>query len=225
MIAPDVSAQRQKIKNLQDFDFRRWHFGFSLGYNRSSFFVETKPDFSFTDSLLVLEPFRQPGFNLGIVSQLHMTKNWGLRFIPALSFQERSIQYTFLDKDGKTSFVERRIESTYLDFPINLKYRTDRVNNFAAYLVAGGKYSIDMASQENVSNNNGLDAILKINRHDYSAQVGAGFDFFLEYFKFGLELKMSLGFPNVLLDDDSRYSSPLQSLRTRGFLVSFLFEG
>lgn len=220
-----AKAQRPKIKNLQNFDNRTWHFGFTLGYNRNNFIMEEKADFSFSDSILVLQPFRAPGFNLGIVSQLHMSKNWGLRFVPALSFQDRVIQYRFLEPDGSSSFLEKRVESTFLDFPINLKWRTDRVNNFAAYVVTGGKYSIDMASQQDVNNNLGPDAIIKIKKHDFSYEFGAGMDFFLQYFKFGIEGKVSIGIPNVLLDDGSRFSSPIESLNTRGFLISFTFEG
>lgn len=222
---PEAMAQRPKIQNLQQFDNRRFHFGFTLGYNRTNFIMEQKANYSFEDSILSVQPYRQPGFNLGIVSELHISKNWGLRFVPALSFQDRSLQYVFLESDGGTTFVEKRVESTFLDFPLTFKYRTDRVNNFAAYAVAGGKYSIDMASQQDVNQSLGTDAILKINRHDYSWEAGIGFDFFLQYFKFGLEFRSSFGLRNVLIQDNSIYSSPLESLRTKGFLISFTFEG
>ncbi len=42
-----------------------------------------------TDSLLVLEHQRQPGFNLGIVASLNVNPFLSLRFLPTLSFQER----------------------------------------------------------------------------------------------------------------------------------------
>jgi hypothetical protein len=32
-----------------------------------------------------------------------------------------------------------------------MKLRSDRINNFAVYLLGGGKFSIDMASQKDVN--------------------------------------------------------------------------
>ena len=43
--------------------------------------------------------------------------------------------------------------------------------------------------------------------------------------KFGMELKMGIGLPNVFLDDQTRFSSPIQSLRTKTWVLSFTFEG
>jgi hypothetical protein len=56
-------------------------------------------------------------------------------------------------------------------------------------------------------------------------EVGGGVDMFLPYFKFGLELKMGIGLPNVLIDDNTRFSAPLESLRTKTYMLSFTFEG
>lgn len=33
------------------------------------------------------------------------------------------------------------MESTYLEFPILMKLRSDRINNFAVYLIGGGSFS------------------------------------------------------------------------------------
>jgi hypothetical protein len=55
--------------------------------------------------------------------------------------------------------------------------------------------------------------------------VGGGLDFFLPYFKFGCELKLSHGIPNVLIQDNSMYSSPIDQLRTKTWLFSLTFEG
>ena len=219
-------AQRPTSENLKNFDKRKWHFGFTIGINRSDFFLDAKPDIFLPDSLFSILPARAPGFNLGIIAQLHLTENIGVRFIPALSFQDRIVQYSFVDASTRTGFLitEKRVESTYLEFPINFKFRTNRINNFAAYLVAGGKLGIDMASQIDVDQTLG-DIVLKINRNDWSAEGGVGFDFFLPYFKFGIELKQSVGVRNVLFDDMTKFSTPIDRLLTKNFLISFTFEG
>jgi hypothetical protein len=82
-----------------------------------------------------------------------------------------------------------------------------------------------MASQKDVDNTLDEDVVVKLERADYSAEVGGGFDMFLPYFKFGIELKHSVGIPNLLIDDGTRFSTPLESLRSKTWILTFTFEG
>jgi hypothetical protein len=214
-----------KVENLPNFDMRRFHFGFLLSYNTSDFFVRMDPQAPFRDSLMVLEHQRQPGFNLGIVASLNMTDNTSIRFLPTLSFQERLMQYQFRKENGSTIFFQKPVESTYLEFPVLLKVRSDRINNFAVYLIGGGKFSIDMATQKDVNQALDDETVIKLQKYDYSVDVGGGFDFFLPYFKFGIELKHGIGLPNLLIDDNTRFSAPVQSLRSKVWVMTFTFEG
>ncbi|MCC7501704.1 MAG: PorT family protein [Flavobacteriales bacterium] len=224
-LAGNTNAQKIKTENLPNFDLHVFHFGFLLSYNTSDFFVKLKPNAPFTDSLLVLDHVKQPGFNLGIVSSLNMTPNLSLRFLPSLSFQDRQLLYSFRKSDGKTTVFLKPVESTYLEFPLLLKLRSDRINNFAVYLLAGGKYSMDMASQKDVNQAIDDEIVIKLRRTDYSAEVGGGVDMFLPYFKFGIELKMGIGIPNLLIDDNTRFSAPIESLRSKTYMFTFTFEG
>jgi len=167
----------------------------------------------------------QPGFNLGIVSSFNMTPNLSVRFLPTLSFQDRILSYRFRKSDGKPIGFDKPIESTWLEFPVLLKMRSDRINNFAVYVLAGGKYSIDMASQKDVNQELDEEIVVKLRKNDYSVEVGGGADMFLPYFKFGMELKMGIGIPNLLIDDGTRFSAPLQSLRSKTWIFTFTFEG
>lgn len=230
LVAAPASAQGQyqsgvKVENLPNFDLRRFHFGFLLSYNTSDFFVKLDPGALFTDSLLVLEHIKRPGFNLGIVSSLNVGSNLSLRFLPTLSFQERLLQYAFRRTDGRTVYFQKPVESTYVEFPVLMKLRSDRINNFAVYLLAGGKCSIDMASRKDVTQGLDDEIVIKLAKFDYGAEVGGGFDFFLPYFKFGIELKAGFGIPNLLLEDDTRFTSPVQSLRSKVYVLTFTFEG
>ncbi|MFM7235147.1 MAG: hypothetical protein ACKOZM_11230 [Flavobacteriales bacterium] len=54
-------AQAQGRENLPYFDSRYYHFGFLLSANSSSFFVDYKPDFTFSDSLLGIDNVPQAG--------------------------------------------------------------------------------------------------------------------------------------------------------------------
>lgn len=226
LVFGSVWAQNRVVtENLPNFDLRRFHFGFLLSYNTSDLSVKLKPESRFTDSLLVLDHLKKPGFNLGIVASLNVNQNLSVRFLPTLSFQERVLQYQFRTSTNRSVFFQKPIESTYLEFPLLLKFRSDRINNFAVYLLLGGKYSIDMASQKDVNNEIDEEVVVKLNKYDYSAEVGGGVDMFLPYFKFGMELKFAAGIPNLLLDDGTRFSSPIESLRSKVWVFTFTFEG
>ncbi|MBK8950260.1 MAG: PorT family protein [Flavobacteriales bacterium] len=214
-----------KTEHLPNFDLRRFHFGFLLAYNTSDFFMKLDPQAYSRDSVMAIDHLRKPGFNLGIIGSLNVTTNLSLRFIPSLSFQDRVLRYRFRRSDGTEVVYEKPVESTYLEFPLLAKFRSDRINNFAVYVVAGGKAAIDMASQKDVNNAIDEEVVVKLNRFDYAAEVGGGFDFFLPYFKFGIELKTGIGIPNLLIDDGTRFSSPLQSIRTKTYVLTFTFEG
>lgn len=221
-----VNAQEKTLLNLANFDEKKIHFGFSLGVNTSSFLM--KSDLAQTDSLIRLEVLPQSGFNLGIVTDLHLGPLFNLRFIPTLSFGERRLEYTFLENTGKPSTIlSKPVESTYLDFPINLKYRSLRYNNFAAYMVGGVMFSYDLISQKDVVNakSNLAETVIKLNSNNFNYQVGVGFDFFLEYFKFSPEIKMSYGLNNLIINDNTLLSDPIVSLRSKILLVSLTFEG
>ena len=218
-------GQREGPKNLSgkfNGKDRRFHFGFTLGYNRSSFLVNYKNDFTFSDSLIGVDIQPTPGFNLGIISNLHMTESLKLRFIPSISFQDRNMVYRFLDTAGTVDKLEHRVGSTFLDFPLMIKWRTKRINNFAAYVIGGGQYSIDMATSEEVAPNV---PVVRIKKQDISGTIGLGTDFFMPYFKFGIELRYNFGFNDVFLPATNILSSPVDQIYTRGWLLSFTFEG
>lgn len=214
-----------KMENLPNFDLRKFHFGFLLSYNTSDFYIRNDPSAPFRDSLKVLDHLRQPGFNLGIVASINLNKNFSLRFLPGLSFQERVLLYEFQKPDGLSAFYRKPVESTYLEFPLLMKLRSDRINNFAVYMLAGGKASIDMASQKDVDQTLDDEVVIKLQQYDYSVEAGAGVDFFLMYFKFGIELKHGIGIPNLLIDDGTRFSRPIESLRSKTWVLTFTFEG
>jgi len=217
-------AQKPKVMNLQRFDVKTVHFGFSLGLNSASFAVHRRP-IQQQDSLLTLDVINQSGFNLGIVTDLHIHEYLNLRFLPTLVFGQRNMEFKFRDERGDIYLQERAIESTYLDFPILLKYRSKRLNNFAAYFIAGWKASIDLASNENVNNSDIAESIIKLKRNTSSAEVGIGTDFFLPYFKFAIEAKMSYGLQDVLIHDNTELSNPIEKIVPKMFIVSLLFEG
>lgn len=221
-------AQREKPKNYRRFDERKIHFGFMLGGNSANFRAIPRLDNYQNYQLKSLETQSQPGGQVGIVASL---KLWNpivrLRFIPTLSFQERVLEYYYVHPDPTSIidfYAERRVNSTNLDFPLMLQFRTMRYNNFASYVLFGGQYSYDLQSFEK-SSQNFNDPFIKIKANDFQGQVGAGLEFFAPYFKFGFEIKYSRSFNNSLIQDFTKYSKPIDRLYNRVLWVSLIFEG
>jgi hypothetical protein len=82
-----------------------------------------------------------------------------------------------------------------------------------------------MQSQKDVSNTVAKDIVVKLQNKDMVIEAGGGFDFFLPYFKFSIELKTGFGMRNLLIQENNLYTAPLESLKTRTFVMSFCFEG
>ena len=218
------SAQSQRMRNLPNFDMKKYHFGFLLSINSSDFAFQYKPDYTFADSLQGISNQAQSGFNLALLASLDLTPNIHLRFLPGLSFQDRGLDYRFLRENEPVSIL-KRTESVFLEFPLLLKLRTNRVNNFAAYGLIGGKYGRDMQSQKDVNNLGGDEVIIRLRDNDFAMEVGGGFDFFLPFFKLSIEMKTAFGFQNLLIQEPTIFAEPLESLRTRMFVFSIAFEG
>lgn len=214
--------KHKKPQNLMRYDFKKLHFGFTLGINNLDFNLQKNSNTITNDTLRTLYTKSQKGFNLGIVSNLSIGKYTDLRFVPALIFGERHLYYGFVDSLNINDERIKKIESTLIDFPIYIKYKSARYNNFRTYVIGGLKYSMDIASQDKIDDEG--QEIVKLKRNDLMGEIGFGFDFYLEYFKFSPQIKLSYGFLNLLTKDSSIYTKSLNRLSTNGWMLSFTFE-
>ncbi len=212
------------VPNLQKYDNQLFHFGFLLGYNQFDFSIRSDSDLSRYDSLMVINTAAMSGFNLGIVTNLRLGKYFDLRFIPGLSFGDRVVRYTILYFDASELVTKKRVESVYLDLPLLVKFKSSRMHNVRAYVIGGAQYSLDLISAAKKKNNNPNEIMLKLYPHDVQAQVGVGLDFYCAYFKFTTEFKMSFGLMNLLVKEDNMYAESVQSLKSKMFQISFIFE-
>ncbi|MBT4345289.1 MAG: PorT family protein [Flavobacteriales bacterium] len=215
-----LAQRNKKSQNLSRYDFQKIHFGFTLGINELNFNVKKNSNTITNDSLKTLYSKSQKGFNLGIVSNLRIGKYTDLRFVPALIFGERQLEYSF--SDSLNTNEVKKIESTLIDFPIYIKYKSERYNNFRAFVIGGLKYSLDIASQSDIDDEG--QKLVKLKKNDLMGEVGFGLDFYLEYFKFSPQIKLSYGLINLLKSEDSVYSNSINRLSTNGWMLSFTFE-
>ena len=221
-ISNSYGQRRKKPQNLARYDFKKLHFGFTLGLNDLNFNINKNSSTLNNDTLLTLLSNSQKGFNLGIVSNLRIGKYTDLRFIPTLVFGERHLNFELIDSNGVSDEQIKKIESTLIDFPVYIKYKSERYNNFRTYVLGGIKYSLDIASQDRIDDEG--QEIVKLKKNDLMGEIGFGIDFYLEYFKFSPQIKLSYGILNLLSKDETVYTKSINRLSTNGWMISFTFE-
>ena len=221
-----------------------FHFGFVLGADLS--YVTIRPiadltshnfDSTFIPDILPLPDSARvlsvtanpaPGFVISIVSNMKLGNNFDLRFIPSLTFGDRDLVYTIRTyRKASESLLDitKKVPSTYVNFPLEIKFKSDRYNNFRAYLMAGAQYTLDLASQAKKREQRNSDQkIVKFNRDDIYLEAGVGFDFYNEWFKLGLEFKMMYGLFDQLKRENNLYTNSIQSLKSKIFQFSVTFE-
>lgn len=235
-------AQKQRVNYLTTFDDKLIHFGFTLGFNTLDFGIANyspignNPDFVPRDWQLDKEQVDYftdiqsdvatliPGFTVGIISSLRLSRDFNLRFLPGLSFGERQITYNVdvwdIYKNEPSTYYS--IKSTFLDFPLLLKYKARRINNDRPYLIFGGAYRQDISrsAQED---------LVSLKRGSFYAELGAGWDHYFTFFRFSVEAKISLGLNDILGNPPGPtqrqyYTHSIKELRSNIFTVLFHFE-
>jgi Outer membrane protein beta-barrel domain len=207
--------------NFLDFNQKPYYFGITLAYNSSNFKVYQSREFILNDSINTVESVTGPGFNLGIVTNLKIGENFDVRFLPTLSFGERNINYNPTRFDRRP--FARRVESVFVEMPFHARYKSAPFHDMRLFVIAGIKYSFDVASDSRSRN---AETLVKIAPNDFAYEVGAGVQMFLPYFIFSPEIKFSHGLNNILIfDKELDESSVIDKVLSRTFTLSFHFEG
>lgn len=189
------------------------------------FGIHQSDDFFDVDSVYSIENTISPGFQLGPIVNFRIFQYLDVRALVLLSFGERNLHYKIAGDTarGQQPFymLDMKIESTFLEFPILLKYKGQRTNNFRPYLIGGICPKYDLAAQKKVPD----DKIkIRLNEMDYYYEIGFGMDFYLNYIKFSTEIKYSAGLTNVTKYDGTQYTTSIDRMRSRMLMLSFHFE-
>lgn len=221
-------VDKKNIPNLRGFDEKPLHFGFLIGFNTMDFRVDNKAEALGSNGELLYGDVinLKPGINIGIVSSYRLRPNLHLRFLPGISFGQRDIVYFTenypTDDADKIESSPLQIKSTFLEFPLLLKYSALRMHNAKPYLIGGFNTRYDLAK-------NVQDGLLLTSLDGY-LEAGAGFDFYMTFFRLSVELKASIGLSNVLNPKgtgelaDQKYTDALSGLKSRIFHLTFYFE-
>ncbi|MCF8223762.1 MAG: PorT family protein [Bacteroidales bacterium] len=223
MFACNSYAQKKKPLNKSWYDEKTIHFGFSLGFNTMDFRINPDQDYYSADSLYPEVAFLSPGINIQVVIDYHPADYWDIRFLPGVSFGQRKLNYYV----SNTVYDDRQtVESSFLEFPLLVKYKGARLNNVRPYLISGLNFRHDLAGRKGFDDDK--EVYLRLHRSDLYFEFGAGMDFYLPYFKLAVELKLSHGLRNVLVRDTApgypEYVNSIESLKSTMWVLAFHFE-
>ncbi|NLI72602.1 MAG: PorT family protein [Bacteroidales bacterium] len=211
LLFPTIKAQG----NLPFADEKTMHFGFSLGLNLMDFeAIPTSIDENVNVTSII------PGFSVGAISDLRLSRYMNLRFTPTLMLNQRNIHYT----DESIA----NLLSIPFYMPVYLKYSSERITNFRPYLIAGGGVWVDWGRDK--------EKTVLLKPFDALIEAGFGCSIYFPFFRLSPELKFSFGFNNMLTPLDERdagsllnpktikHTESINKLTTRMISLTFNFE-
>lgn len=209
---------KNPIINLENFDKQRVYFGYFLGFNTYDF----KVDYLNTPSKDIAVT-STTGFNVGVVADLRLQEYINLRFEPGLYYAQRNLTYS-----GFTRQIDanREIRSTFIDFPLLLKFSSKRIGNVRPYLVGGISATLNLASNSKSIDDN-YQQRFRLKPWTQNYELGFGVDLYLEYFKFSPSIRGVFGLNDELIRDnnpDSPWTGNIAAMKSRGVYVNFTFH-
>ena len=194
-------------------------YGFTLGYRTVSYRMRysdyfTTPDM---DSVHSIQPRKSPGFSLGFIVNFRIAEYLDARITPTVAFSEYHVNYNYVGANTVDNFVE----STAVEFPVLLKYKSQRRKNTRLYLVGGVNPIIEAASRSKLEED--LDKF-QINQFNLALDFGFGFDLYFPLFKFSPELRFSYGVLDVLSPTKNDLSIGIDEFKTKAVSLYLHFQ-
>ncbi len=184
------------------------------------FIIKNSFSSSQKDSLLTDISKSNPGFHIQIVSNYRLGEYFDLRFLPGISFGQRDFNFF---RNNVLVNENHKLESNFLEFPLLLKYKAKRLNNFRPYVITGPNLRVDLAKTFSEDD----EIYMDLKRLDLFHEVGVGADFYLPFFKLGVEIKYSYGFFNMLEKRSTshpEFQNTISKLNSSIFMFSLHFE-
>ncbi len=208
---------KDPIINQENFDVQRVYWGYFLGFNSYDYKFDYKTE---GPDILVNKTV---GFNVGLVGDLRLMNYLNLRFEPGLYYTQRNLTYANFEKpiDAK-----REVSSTYIHFPVLLKFSAKRTGNVRPYLEAGLSTTLNLSSNSKTKDDN-VQQKFRVKPWTKNYELGFGLDLYLEYFKFSPSIRGVFGIGDELIrdkDPNSPWTGNIESLKTRAILINFTFH-
>ncbi|WP_343613474.1 porin family protein [Flavobacterium sp.] len=211
---------KDPIINLENWQKQRVYFGYYLGFNTFDFKFDYK-----TPVTNDIQVKKTTGFNVGVVADLRLQEYINLRFEPGLYYTKRDLYYPGFDLEKD---YLREVNSTYIHFPLLLKFSSLRTGNIRPYLVGGMSTTLNLSSNSKSQDDN-FEGKFRVKQWTAAYEVGFGIDFFTEYFIFSPSVRGMFGIGDELIRDKpingaSPWTDNIDSMKSRAILINFTFH-
>mgnify|MGYP003546620231 FL=1 len=207
-----------KRKHLEFYDDKPIHYGISFGMPFTRYNVQFNQSFLSDPNLINIETPINSAFRMGFTINKRINDRFDIRTTPAVSLYDKQLKYSF--KDG-SSEIEKR-ESTWIEIPLLLKYKSERRGNSRMYLMGG--FTLGIETNVKRSQGSANTGRLETKGSDFSIDYGIGYEQFFEFFKFAPELRFSHGLTNIISPTRSTYSGGVNKLTTHTVTLYLNFE-
>ena len=208
---------KDPIIHLENWDKQRVHWGYYLGFNAYDF------KFDYKNQGEDIEVKGTTGFNVGLIGNLRLIEHLDLRFEPGLYYTQRNLRFPgFADESDQL----REVKSTYIHFPLLLKFSALRTGNVRPFLVGGLSTSLNLGSNSKSQDDNSAERF-RMKQWTNNYELGFGVDLYLEYFKFSPSIRGVFGLDDEIIrdaDPNSPWTGNVGSMKTRGVFVNFTFQ-
>ncbi|GIZ09223.1 PorT protein [Flavobacterium sp. UMI-01] len=209
---------KDPIIHLENFQKQRLYFGYYLGFNSFDFKFDYK-DLQPTD----IEVKKSTGFNVGVVADVKLQEYINLRFEPGLYYAKRDLSFP-----GFTNQADRlrEVSSTYIHFPLLLKFSSLRTGNIRPFLVGGISSTLNLSGNSKSKDDN-YEQKFRVKPWSSNYEIGFGIDIFSEYFIFSPSIRGLFGITDDLIrdnDPNSPWTGNIDSMKNRAILINFTFH-
>ena len=231
-----MTAQDRKVQNKPYIDLRPMHFGIHVGMNMQDIEFEnvgpqtiTLDDGTMMQQTVVMDADKwNSGFSVGVLADLRLSNHLNLRITPTMHFGAKHLTFhnlSDLDPEGFPHEETQDLKSTYISFPVDLKFSAQRWNNYRPYLIGGVDPMINLTGKDQ--------DYIQLKRFDTFLEIGLGCDLYLPFFKLIPELKFCYSLTdaldhnhaNELMDANKRiYANAVTSGHSKMIVLTFYFE-
>ena len=222
MVVFSALAQKKKVQNTPYADHKLYHFGFHVGMQAQDLILTNNGIVASNGETWFAEiPNYAPGFSVGVIGDLFLNPYMNLRAIPTIHFGDK----TFIFKEPTTKAEKIvSLRSNYMDFPLDVKISSMRLNNCRPYIIGGAYGAIELGQKK------GHPLLLK--PFDYGIEFGLGCTIYMPFFRLAPELKFKFGLPDILEKNridlaneaDKIYSNAISKVTSRMIIFTFNFE-
>lgn len=200
------------VDNLPAYDERWFHPGMYVSFTASRFVIEQSQTY-INNRNVIANSIYSPSLGVGFIGDARLGNSGSpfiLRFAPGVSFLTRKVEFLPNGYPSPDSIVTQEVTSTVLQFPLLLKYQSDRRHNSRMYMIAGLSPSLTASNRRSDPMKNQLQAL----DSDLTLEYGVGLDLFYPLFKLAPELRFSHGLRNLLVAHNDVFTRSLQRLST-----------